>query len=97
MSKKMALRFAGGCKGCGVRLAAGSMAMWMGKGAGVLCLECSAPGSNAGLRETAGGDLVDKDGHIGWVASGPGPDSRETYQNYRGRCEDAPCCGCCNC
>lgn len=21
---------------------------------------------------------------------------REYYQNTRGRCEDAPCCGCCN-
>ncbi len=26
-----------------------------------------------------------------WHASG-----REYYRNKRGRCEDAPCCGCCN-
>lgn len=23
-------------------------------------------------------------------------DGREYYRNKRGRCEDAPCCGCCN-
>jgi len=23
-------------------------------------------------------------------------DGREYYQNHKGRCEDAPCCGCCN-
>lgn len=23
-------------------------------------------------------------------------DGREYYRNRRGRCEDAPCCGCCN-
>ena len=22
---------------------------------------------------------------------------QEFYQNKQGRCEDAPCCGCCNC
>jgi hypothetical protein len=26
-----------------------------------------------------------------WCANG-----REYYRNKRGRCEDAPCCGCCN-
>jgi hypothetical protein len=25
-----------------------------------------------------------------------GADGREYYRNKRGRCEDAPCCGCCN-
>jgi hypothetical protein len=25
-----------------------------------------------------------------------GADGREFYRNRRGRCEDAPCCGCCN-
>ena len=25
-----------------------------------------------------------------------GADGREYYRNRRGRCEDAPCCGCCN-
>jgi hypothetical protein len=25
-----------------------------------------------------------------------GADGREFYRNKRGRCEDAPCCGCCN-
>lgn len=24
-----------------------------------------------------------------------GDDAREYYRNARGRCEDAPCCGCC--
>ena len=26
-----------------------------------------------------------------------GGEGRDYYQNARGRCEDAPCCGCCNC
>jgi len=25
-----------------------------------------------------------------------GSDGKEYYRNKRGRCEDAPCCGCCN-
>lgn len=36
-----------------------------------------------------------KNGRISWVSVGA--NGKEYYQNYKGRCEDAPCCGCCNC
>lgn len=36
-----------------------------------------------------------RDGRVGWV--GRLNSGAEIYQNYNGRCEDAPCCGCCNC
>jgi hypothetical protein len=30
-----------------------------------------------------------------WIMTGA--NGQEYYQNRSGRCEDAPCCGCCNC
>ena len=31
-----------------------------------------------------------------WISHVWNSGGREYYQNKRGRCEDAPCCGCCN-
>jgi hypothetical protein len=36
-----------------------------------------------------------RNGRVGWV--GRLNSGAEIYQNFNGRCEDAPCCGCCNC
>lgn len=76
------LKFAGKCKECGSKLEVGEKAKWYGKGI-VYGLSCHGQSQK-----------VDENGRIGWVANNNGV---ETYQNYNGRCEDAPCCGCCNC
>jgi hypothetical protein len=46
------------------------------------------------------GDLGDEQQAAGrynptWVSHVWDSGGREYYQNKRGRCEDAPCCGCC--
>jgi hypothetical protein len=89
--KIITLKFAGVCRDCGTPLPAGTKAKWYGRGR-VYGLECHEK-PPAGLRRTASGELVDREGRTGWVASFPG--GAEVFQNYKGRCEDAPCCGCC--
>jgi len=91
MAKTIILKFAGKCYDCGASLAPGTKAKWYGRGR-VYGLDCHA--APAGLSRNKSGELVDKNGHIGWVATMS--DGSEAYQNYKGRCEDAPCCGCCN-
>jgi hypothetical protein len=47
------------------------------------------------------GDMVDPDDspqsrhNPAWISHVWNSGGREYYQNKRGRCEDAPCCGCC--
>lgn len=50
-----------------------------------------------GRGKVYGIDCHDKQGPVStsWVATTNS--GAELYQNRRGRCEDAPCCGCCNC
>lgn len=50
-----------------------------------------------GRGKVYGIDCHDKNGRLStsWVATTNS--GAELYQNRRGRCEDAPCCGCCNC
>ena len=91
MAKTITLKFAGKCRECGTDLPAGTKAKWYGRGR-VYGLDCHAAPN--GLRYNSSGELVDKEGHIGWVAQNG--DGSESYRNYKGRCEDAPCCGCCN-
>ena len=92
MAKTITLKYAGKCADCGAELPVGSKAKWYGRGR-VYGLECHS--KPWGLKESKDGNLVDRNGHIGWVSQGSG--GKEYYRNYRGRCEDAPCCGCCNC
>jgi len=66
-----------------------------------LCAEC-------GARVRAGAGTLTHSGrkwevrHVDCEAGGPGvivtrfSSGAEVYQNRRGRCEDAPCCGCCS-
>jgi hypothetical protein len=76
------LKYDGTCRACGAHLKAGEQATWYGKGI-VYGKNCHK------------GNQKIVNGKIGWVSTGS--DGKEYYQNYNGRCEDAPCCGCCNC
>ena len=79
----MTLRYAGKCRDCGIHLPAGSEGTWHGRGRGISCPDC--------------GGSVDGRPARGRVSNYATFSSGETvYQNRAGRCEDAPCCGCCS-
>ena len=82
--RKITLKYAGTCRECGAELPVGSRARWYGRGR-VYGLTCHGRRENKYQRLTR---------------ENPGlvifSDGTEAYQNPRGRCEDAPCCGCCS-
>lgn len=82
MAKKITLKFKGTCADCGAELPEGSIARWYGKGRiyGIGCHEYSRPRSSG-----------DRSNFYYSLESG-----NEWFQNKNGRCEDAPCCGCCS-
>ena len=84
--KKISLKYEGKCRECGAALAAGETAYWYGKGK-VYGIGChSAPkGKDAWRRKLTRENP-------GLIILGNGT---EIWQNPKGRCEDAPCCGCC--
>jgi hypothetical protein len=110
-SRWMDLRYAGTCSVCGARVAAGERAFWDAAARTVTCHAlacCEADGltkQELVWDGTASGQRVTvrSEQHIGTPApteprvivtrfnSGP-----TIYQNACGRCEDAPCCGCCS-
>jgi hypothetical protein len=78
-------RFAGACRRCGGEIAVGDTIRFGGRGLTYhLAADC-------------GTTLID----VGYgpprrVSTAYFPSTGETiYRNARGRCEDAPCCGCC--
>lgn len=79
--KLIRLKFEGKCSDCGATLPVGEKAKWYGRG--------RVYGLNCHEKQAV------KNGKIGWISTGS--NGKEYYQNYSGRCEDAPCCGCCNC
>lgn len=90
----MKARFSSKCPGCGERIAAGSQISK--RGARYVCANCAAP--------SAFGHAPGCDGGCdGGCGEPPAPEDvitirtsgGEFYRNARGRCEDAPCCGCC--
>jgi hypothetical protein len=106
-SRWMTLRYAGQCKVCGAELAAGSFAFWDAATRAVTCerIEC-AEADGLTCMEWSGSPMsgqfvrVRAERRVGTAAptvvvtrfnSGA-----VTYRNARGRCEDAPCCGCCD-
>jgi hypothetical protein len=80
--KIMPARFKGTCKGCGVRFPAGTTIRFEGRGR-AFHADCDAPAS--------GGDFPPPSGRVHVFRTSGG----EFYRNAAGRCEDAPCCGCC--
>jgi hypothetical protein len=79
------VKFKGTCRDCGATLYVGQQARWYGKGK----IYCVGEHKNE-----MSDQITDGQGRIGWVATMASGD--EVFQNYNGRCIDAPCCGCCS-
>jgi hypothetical protein len=107
----MDLRYAGTCKVCGSALTAGTRAFYDGDARTVTCLAIECCEADGLTREEWQGSpvsgsyvMVRAERRIGTPA--PAPARVVTTRNYRGevigyrnsrgRCIDAPCCGCCS-
>jgi hypothetical protein len=107
-SRWMSLRYAGSCKVCGSRIAAGETAYWDAGAKTVTCHAiscCEADGlttnkpltgpwdQRTDLRERAESRIGAAAPYVVVTRFNSGA---TVYQNSRGRCEDAPACGCCS-
>lgn len=107
--KTMIARYPGTCSRTGARINPGDTIVWQGKGKAYLSDLIPAVDPDASYARSLDPELADSDpdaaaaagrylrqsiergvSHI-WNSGG-----REYYRNKKGRCEDAPCCGCCN-
>lgn len=107
-SRWMALRYPGHCKVCGAAIAKGDTAFWDAGRKTVTCqrLDCCDADGLATIKPLTGPwdtrtDLrVRAEHRIGepapYVIATRFNSGATVYQNSRGRCEDAPCCGCCS-
>jgi len=84
MAKVITLKFAGTCKECGTELPVGTKAKWYGRGV-VYGLDCHSKPVGTPRRSRYKSNF--------YYSPSTG---NEWYQNKNGRCEDAPCCGCCS-
>lgn len=88
MAKLITLKFEGKCadKSCGAVLPVGSKAKWYGRGRvyGIGCHGSKPSKKRYGGYRNSGINV--------YYSPSTG---NEWSQNARGRCEDAPCCGCC--
>jgi hypothetical protein len=107
--KTMTARYPGKCARTGAPIRPGDTIVYVGKGRAYLSDLLPAVDPDLALARSIDPDLADADpdaaAHAGrylrqslergvshlWNSGG-----REFYRNRRGRCEDAPCCGCCN-
>jgi hypothetical protein len=107
--KTMQARFPGRCSRTGAPIRPGDTIVYVGKGRAYLSDLLPAVDPDLSLARSIDPELADADpdaaAHAGrylrqslergvshvWNSGG-----REFYRNRRGRCEDAPCCGCCN-
>jgi len=106
-SRWLTLRYAGSCKVCGAELPAGSFAFCDAATRAVTCerIEC-AEADGLTRQEWSGSPVsgqfvrVRVERRVGIAAPGVivsrFNSGATTYRNARGRCEDAPCCGCCD-
>ncbi len=78
--KTMLAKFPGYCAQTGARILPGDTIDYHGRGRSILRARASTDSSTGADRRVSD--------HI--VIGG-----RDYYRNTRGRCEDAPCCGCC--
>jgi hypothetical protein len=109
-SRWMQVRYAGVCRVCGSRIAAGEQAYWDASARTVTCEAmacCEADGLTTVQLPTGPWDgpadqriTVRSDPRIGsaapYVITTRFNSGAVVYQNSRGRCEDAPACGCCS-
>jgi hypothetical protein len=107
--RTMTARFPGRCARTGAPIRPGDTIVYVGKGRAYLSDLLPAVDPDLSLARSIDPELADADpdaaAHAGrylrasmargvsdiWTSGG-----REFYRNRRGRCEDAPCCGCCN-
>lgn len=110
-SRWMPLRFAGTCKVCGEAIAKGDLAYWDASARTVTCESldcCEADGLTTNKPLTGPWDKrTDIRERTDYRIGSAAPTSPRViatrfnsgavvYQNVRGRCIDAPCCGCCS-
>ena len=107
--RTMTARYPGRCSRTGAPIRPGDTIVFLGKGRAYLSDLIPAIDPDLALARSIDPELADSDpdaaAHAGrylrasmargvsdiWNSGG-----REFYRNRRGRCEDAPCCGCCN-
>ena len=107
--KTMTARYPGKCSRTGAPIRPGDRIVYVGRGRAYLSDLIPAVDPDLSLARSIDPELADTDpdaaAHAGrylrqslesgvshvWNSGG-----REFYRNRRGRCEDAPCCGCCN-
>ena len=107
--KTMTARYPGRCARTGAPIRPGDLIVFLGKGRAYLSDLIPAVDPDLSLARSIDPELAESDpdaaAHAGrylrqslergvshvWNSGG-----REFYRNRRGRCEDAPCCGCCN-
>ena len=107
--KTMTARYPGKCARTGAPIRPGDLIVFLGKGRAYLSDLIPAVDPDLSLARSIDPELAESDpdaaAHAGrylrqslergvshlWTSGG-----REYYRNRAGRCEDAPCCGCCN-
>lgn len=94
MPRLITTKYRGACKACRATIHAGTVAAYHGRGAGLTCTTCHEASDETDQEEP---DFAASDRRLARngltvvrFASGA-----SFTQNRRGRCEDAPCCGCC--
>jgi hypothetical protein len=104
----MDLRYAGTCKVCGARIGRGERGYWDAGARTVTCSAlscCEADGLTTQQRSgspVSGQFVVGRSEHRVGSAAPAGVivtrfnSGATVSRNARGRCEDAPCCGCCD-
>lgn len=107
-SRWMPLRYAGICKVCGAAIAAGAVGYWDSSARTVTCERLDCADVDGLTEHTSLTGPWDKrtDTRVlrAQRVGAPAPSVSVTrfssgavvYRNTRGRCEDAPCCGCCS-
>lgn len=96
--KTMTAKYPGRCIRTGASIRPGDSIVWHGRGRAELAavadmdpeLVASDPDAALAAGRYMARSLAPGVSDV-WRADG-----REYYRNKRGRCEDAPCCGCCN-
>ena len=107
--KTIIARYPGQCSRTGLAFGPGASIIMLGKGRYALADDAPASDPDLELARSIDPELADMDPDAAaaagrylraslargvstvWTSGG-----REYYRNRRGRCEDAPCCGCCN-
>lgn len=107
--RTMIAKYPGQCTRTGAPIRPGDTIVWQGRGRAYLADLVPATDPDADYVRAIDPELADLDSEAAasagrylrramsrgvsdiWTSGG-----REFYRNRRGRCEDAPCCGCCN-